>query len=79
MKEFFACSDPFAFTGFEITALTRGCGLTAMGAACAIHIVLPTNIRHKYFKGVIAKRIKTSSQIRISKVQLVCNEEDVQV
>jgi len=53
-----------------------GSGVRAMGAACAIHIVLPTNIRHKYFKGVIAKRIKTSSQIRISKVQLVCIEED---
>ena len=47
-----------------------------MGAACAIHLILPTNIRHKCFKGVIAERIKTSSQIRISKVQLVCIEED---
>jgi hypothetical protein len=62
----------------EQVAVTRGCGITAIVATCAINLIIfPTNVCRKCFKADTTQGIDTPSKIIFGEVQLLCKEDDV--
>ena len=54
-----------------------GFRVTAMGAACAINLVLPTSVCSKILEVDTTKGFETPSQFIAIEKQALCNEEDV--
>lgn len=53
-----------------------GVDLTAMSAACAHNLILPTSVSRKSLKVDIAKGIDTSSKVIVKELENICNEKD---